>query len=152
MHTLTYFFFFLMIRRPPRSTRTDTLFPYTTLFRSQHDGPDGHSPQFDTEGPDRAGGAVPDPDRRGLAAHRRRRLRPSRAQRCRRTAVHGDSAGNAGKAYAEPRMVRSSGHHHLLFADRSEEHTTELQSLMRHSYDVSRLKQKNTYTYQTRIY
>src|SRR3546814_16596025 len=30
-----YFFFFLMIRRPPRSTRTDTLFPYTTLFRSE---------------------------------------------------------------------------------------------------------------------
>src|SRR3546814_501514 len=30
------FFFFLMIRRPPRSTRTDTLFPYTTLFRSNH--------------------------------------------------------------------------------------------------------------------
>src|SRR3546814_19060934 len=29
-----YFLFFLMIRRPPRSTRTDTLFPYTTLFRS----------------------------------------------------------------------------------------------------------------------
>src|SRR3546814_18418259 len=29
-----YFFFFLMLRRPPRSTRTDTLFPYTTLFRS----------------------------------------------------------------------------------------------------------------------
>src|SRR3546814_16431987 len=31
---VAYFFFFLMIRRPPRSTRTDTLFPYTTLFRS----------------------------------------------------------------------------------------------------------------------
>src|SRR3546814_11662321 len=31
----SYVFFFLMIRRPPRSTRTDTLFPYTTLFRSQ---------------------------------------------------------------------------------------------------------------------
>src|SRR3546814_19977118 len=30
-----WFFFFLMIRRPPRSTRTDTLFPYTTLFRSR---------------------------------------------------------------------------------------------------------------------
>src|SRR3546814_14416443 len=30
-----YLFFFLMIRRPPRSTRTDTLFPYTTLFRSR---------------------------------------------------------------------------------------------------------------------
>src|SRR3546814_17564739 len=32
------FFFFLMIRRPPRSTRTDTLFPYTTLFRSPRGG------------------------------------------------------------------------------------------------------------------
>src|SRR3546814_12869173 len=32
--TVTVCFFFLMIRRPPRSTRTDTLFPYTTLFRS----------------------------------------------------------------------------------------------------------------------
>src|SRR3546814_4512303 len=31
---LSFFVFFLMIRRPPRSTRTDTLFPYTTLFRS----------------------------------------------------------------------------------------------------------------------
>src|SRR3546814_17430322 len=31
-----FLFFFLMIRRPPRSTRTDTLFPYTTLFRSPH--------------------------------------------------------------------------------------------------------------------
>src|SRR3546814_11648920 len=36
LYVLLYFdlFFFLMIRRPPRSTRTDTLFPYTTLFRS----------------------------------------------------------------------------------------------------------------------
>src|SRR3546814_11391396 len=34
---LFVFFFFLMIRRPPRSTRTDTLFPYTTLFRSMLD-------------------------------------------------------------------------------------------------------------------
>src|SRR3546814_11423848 len=34
MHLYFHFFFFLMIRRPPRSTRTDTLFPYTTLFRS----------------------------------------------------------------------------------------------------------------------
>src|SRR3546814_16453659 len=35
LYILSLFFFFLMIRRPPRSTRTDTLFPYTTLFRSQ---------------------------------------------------------------------------------------------------------------------
>src|SRR3546814_19353972 len=34
MYVRFLFFFFLMIRRPPRSTRTDTLFPYTTLFRS----------------------------------------------------------------------------------------------------------------------
>src|SRR3546814_13428354 len=35
IHCVSFFlFFFLMIRRPPRSTRTDTLFPYTTLFRS----------------------------------------------------------------------------------------------------------------------
>src|SRR3546814_15978985 len=34
---LCFLFFFLMIRRPPRSTRTDTLFPYTTLFRSDMD-------------------------------------------------------------------------------------------------------------------
>src|SRR3546814_6560052 len=32
---MIFFLFFLMIRRPPRSTRTDTLFPYTTLFRSR---------------------------------------------------------------------------------------------------------------------
>src|SRR3546814_7539769 len=35
-----FLFFFLMIRRPPRSTRTDTLFPYTTLFRSPFAGPE----------------------------------------------------------------------------------------------------------------
>src|SRR3546814_14463689 len=33
-----FLFFFLIIRRPPRSTRTDTLFPYTTLFRSRRAG------------------------------------------------------------------------------------------------------------------
>src|SRR3546814_14966618 len=36
LHLLVLVFFFLMIRRPPISTRTDTLFPYTTLFRSRH--------------------------------------------------------------------------------------------------------------------
>src|SRR3546814_21109273 len=37
-----FLFFFLMIRRPPRSTRTDTLFPYTTLFRSNGDQVESH--------------------------------------------------------------------------------------------------------------
>src|SRR3546814_20519218 len=41
INSIVSFFFFLMIRRPPRSTRTDTLFPYTTLFRSLHERPGG---------------------------------------------------------------------------------------------------------------
>src|SRR3546814_20110807 len=44
-YTLSYYllcFFFLIIRRPPRSTRTDTLFPYTTLFRSGKHGGEKH--------------------------------------------------------------------------------------------------------------
>src|SRR3546814_20019899 len=48
-------FFFLMIRRPPRSTRTDTLFPYTTLFRSPHDAVQG---QVGQESRRRVGGAL----------------------------------------------------------------------------------------------
>src|SRR3546814_1918729 len=85
-----------MIRRPPRSTRTDTLFPYTTLFRSP-------------TGAGREGGfnrgyrrcPAPDADLR---------FRPNR----------------------QARRVR----------DRSEEHTSELQSLMRISYAVFCLKKK----------
>src|SRR3546814_13925985 len=42
-------FFFLMIRRPPRSTRTDTLFPYTTLFRSETRN-QAHQRRFATAG------------------------------------------------------------------------------------------------------
>src|SRR3546814_3389697 len=42
-------FVFLMIRRPPRSTRTDTLFPYTTLFRSKQDALEGKNPTFDAK-------------------------------------------------------------------------------------------------------
>src|SRR3546814_1248969 len=87
--------FFLMIRRPPRSTRTDTLFPYTTLFRSQ---------QGDREEP------------------RRERL-PGQARRADRP--------------AQPALL-----HRLPGAGRSEEHTSELQSLMRISYAVFCLKKK----------
>src|SRR3546814_5268707 len=86
---------FLMIQRPPRSTRTDTLFPYTTLFRSL---------------------AGVSPDHR--AATRR--------------TVQGDSR-------AWRRWPDSCA------AARSEEHTSELQSLMRISYDVFCLKTKNIY-------
>src|SRR3546814_6099100 len=84
-----------MIRRPPRSTRTDTLFPYTTLFRS--------------------GG-------QGLFGLHRRRAEMAR-QICARS-------------HAEP--LRSGARSRK----RSEEHTSELQSLMRISYAVFCLKKK----------
>src|SRR3546814_16935520 len=59
-------FFFLMIRRPPRSTRTDTLFPYTTLFRSAR-----HALRTQALSP-AGGGACPRPRRRGDAVAWRR--------------------------------------------------------------------------------
>src|SRR3546814_6524669 len=100
-------FFFLMIRRPPRSTRTDTLFPYTTLFRSRlwrGDVPPVHARLLQ-------GAAVP---------------------RCR---------------LGHPRDAPRAGHALLWRAQeaypaRSEEHTSELQSLMRISYAVFCLKKK----------
>src|SRR3546814_4923612 len=93
-----------MFRRPPRSTRTDTLFPYTTLFRSLHHGVD-HDAGLQHE---RASGR-----RRGCGA--------------------GDDLQRvgAGARGGEPR---------------SEEHTSELQSLMRISYAVFCLKKKNKNT------
>src|SRR3546814_2214471 len=78
-----------MIRRPPRSTRTDTLFPYTTLFRSEH-----RDPRF-----------------------------------ARQASLQRRESGSCGLAL-------------LLPAVRSEEHTSELQSLMRISYAVFCLKKK----------
>src|SRR3546814_10451586 len=91
-----------MIRRPPRSTRTDTLFPYTTLFRSTRRYPGG----------------------------RRRRIR---AQSGRRT----DSWSTRTSRERRP-TTRSSTRATV----RSEEHTSELQSLMRISYAVFCLKKK----------
>src|SRR3546814_9379177 len=96
--------FFLMRRRPPRSTRTDTLFPYTTLFRSDISG----------RLPGRGGAGAGAP-----AA--RRVLR--RGDRCCRGAPGGQRE-----------------HRHR--DRRSEEHTSELQSLMRISYAVFCLKKK----------
>src|SRR3546814_4360567 len=93
-----------MRRRPPRSTRTDTLFPYTTLFRSIGGaGPECAEPAGRR---DRGGGGLAGGD----AGRRRHALQPSG-----RPAFHGL---------------------------RSEEHTSELQSLMRISYAVFCLKKK----------
>src|SRR3546814_2404103 len=93
-----------MIRRPPRSTRTDTLFPYTTLFRS-------HRPHDGRRRPRRAA-----PDAQRLARHQ-----PA-------SACRGDG-GEGNRPDHGPR---------------SEEHTSELQSLMRISYAVFCLKKKKT--------
>src|SRR3546814_10464158 len=95
-----------MIRRPPRSTRTDTLFPYTTLFRSRRTS---RHPQ---------GG-------------RRARIVLDLFRLCRRRRDDQPIAAQAGQS------GRSRG-------VRSEEHTSELQSLMRISYAVFCLKKKKS--------
>src|SRR3546814_7760375 len=90
-----FIFFYLMIRRPPRSTRTDTLFPYTTLCRSGHAG-------------------------HGQCCHDE----------------VGAGAGQCDGDHGAARF-RDNGQE-----SRSEEHTSELQSLMRISYAVFCLKKK----------
>src|SRR3546814_9739178 len=110
-----------MIRRPPRSTRTDTLFPYTTLFLSAQ--------IFGRGGLERRGG--------------------HRFQNADDRARGGDAARIIGRAaqLLHPELVAGRG------AQRSEEHTSELQSLMRISYAVFCLKKKketqHTQTYKT---
>src|SRR3546814_3619752 len=101
-----------MIRRPPRSTRTDTLFPYTTLFRSYIDGAEACS----------AARWAEDAKRGIAAAHEAERL---------------------------PVLVGGTGLYIRTLLDGiapipegSEEHTSELQSLMRISYAVFCLKKK----------
>src|SRR3546814_2386450 len=114
---LVCIFFFLMIRRPPRSTRTDTLFPYTTLFRSvvavaRHKDHAGHEAL------------------EGVAAHE-----------------EGGAVTLLQVQHADRDLVQ------VLDRDleRSEEHTSELQSLMRISYAVFCLKKKNNNTHQIQL-
>src|SRR3546814_6221057 len=105
-----------MTRRPPRSTRTDTLFPYTTLFRSALVGSDPfgfrdlrHVPKHP-------------------AAERLANVRP--------------------RFLEAESLVYVAYEHFDVVATRSEEHTSELQSLMRISYAVFCLqKKKKTLTY-----
>src|SRR3546814_5359908 len=111
-----------MIRRPPRSTRTDTLCPYTTLFRSpQPDGGKGRSSRHRRRRAHRQGGCTP-------VAERNRRL--SGIRRSLREQLFGPFARSQCKR--KPLLPRS------------EEHTSELQSLMRTSYAVFCLKKKKT--------
>src|SRR3546814_4269843 len=136
-----------MIRRPPRSTRTDTLFPYTTLFRSR-----------------RAPHARPATTRRGTTKARRFRESRRGADHPRESAGRAASLRNEAQGFvdAQQRGIRlgrrglGAGAQHATQAfgviahrtvfflhrlqTRSEEHTSELQSLMRISYAVFCLK------------
>src|SRR3546814_5127536 len=112
-----------MTRRPPRSTRTDTLFPYTTLFRSIEVSQKGDAPGF-----------VEVVDERTLLIPERR---------------GNQLALGLGNIIADPRvgiaMLRPATDE-VLRISRSEEHTSELQSLMRISYAVFCLKKQTTST------
>src|SRR3546814_4446111 len=100
-----------MIRRPPRSTRTDTLFPYTTLFRSCRSGS---------------------------------RNRRTSSQTC--SAVSIEQSPDCALWRCAAAILIGDRHDDSGFPGdrRSEEHTSELQSLMRISYAVFCLKKKNT--------
>src|SRR3546814_3354637 len=117
-----------MIRRPPRSTRTDTLFPYTTLFRSQA-----------ASGRDARGSGA----RRAYAARRGNRrgqdARGLSAEPCRSRC---ESLGPA--PYPLCLAAQGARRRRRAQSPRSEEHTSELQSLMRISYAVFCLKKKKT--------
>src|SRR3546814_1075536 len=127
------FLFFLMILRPPRSTRTDTLFPYTTLFRSRA----GRAPRGWNGGPPRIplpGGGQPlaGPDARGDGA---RRQQPARHGLQRTHRGNGSRHGRQDRDVpGAPDHARRAPRRHE--EDRSEEQTSELQSLMRISYAV----------------
>src|SRR3546814_1418509 len=120
-----------MPRRPPRSTRTDTLFPYTTLFRSAH-----AAARQATHLCLRAAAALVSAVRIGMdaavAVHLPRRLSGLRRAREVR--------------HAQPSQPASTG-----ARIRSEEHTSELQSLMRISYAVFCLNKKKHQQKRSRI-
>src|SRR3546814_18543597 len=124
-----FFFFFLMIRRPTRSTRTDTLVPYTTLFRSGR-GDHLHRVRRRRRLPPAPGqcplGSLLCRCRLG-AAQRRHRWRRRRRDR---------------RGSFRLRASRRRRHQFRGAPPRSEEHTSELQSLMRISYAVFCLKKK----------
>src|SRR3546814_3275311 len=127
-------FFFLMIMRPPRSTRTDTLFPYTTLFRSEERGVavEVHRIIAPMPGRDHAAVKVEDAHEFGTLETGLLRNR-SISERQGRYSPH----------QAPVRLPLRRGASSSTAASRSEEHTSELQSLMRISYAVFCLKKKN---------
>src|SRR3546814_3817027 len=136
-----------MIRRPPRSTRTDTLFPDATLFRSPGDQPQFHrSPALPQPDPARARQRQGREHSRRRREHRRNLVQPARAVPTGPELCNGDAVWRPGPACALQRELPAGGG-----AVRSEEHTSELQSLMRISYAVFCLKKKNNETALTNV-
>src|SRR3546814_3805782 len=138
--------FFLMIRRPPRPTRTETLLPDTTLFRSLDPtgvklvrGDDGHALYFSR---------APIPWPRDAFARDRNRM-PEGGPWLRHIGIYGYRAGFLRRFAKMPpgRLERVESLEQLRALEaghRSEEHTSDLQSLMRISYAVFCLKNKKT--------
>src|SRR3546814_1204180 len=131
-----FFFFFLMIRRPPRSTRTDTLFPYTTLFRSLAVA--GFRPE-DIEVVAQQNlltvtGTRAEDDGQGEYLHRGIAARAfERRFQLADFIEAGDARFENGLLSIALRRVVPEA---MKPRQRSEEHTSELQSLMRISYAV----------------
>src|SRR3546814_15472178 len=112
-------FFFLMRRRPPRSTRTDTLFPYTTLFRSR------------------------EYLKKKLISATVGRVIIERPAKNARITVYSARPGVViGKRGEDIESLKADLQRLMGVPVRSEEHTSELQSLMRISYAVFCLKKK----------
>src|SRR3546814_8741883 len=133
-YVILFFIVFLMIRRPPRSTRTDTLFPYTTLFRSagRHHHlchrrvGGGQDPAQGWARHNPFGHACDQQDRSGALC---------------RSEPRGYGTRREEDARRPPLRPRKCPRRHQR---RSEVHTSELQSLMPISYAVSCLKKKKT--------
>src|SRR3546814_6127752 len=136
-----------MIRRPPRSTRTDTLFPYTTLFRSPETADGRRSPPLPPAARRRAHGQWapipgkrrerrPDPPSGGSPAG------PAPRARLQASGPAREDGRACPPAIGEQRQRARLSQRHRPARGRSEEHTSELQSLMRISYAVFFLKKK----------
>src|SRR3546814_9017114 len=128
------FFFFLMIRRPPRSTRTDTLFPYTTLFRSEEAWFGDYPPDFfDFIVIDEChrGGANAESEWRAIMEH----FAPAVQLGLTATPLRRDENRDTYAWFGRP-----------VYTYRSEENTSGLQSLMRFQYDLF-CCQSNTWHY-----
>src|SRR3546814_2404527 len=139
---MSYYVFFLTIRRPPSVTRTDTLVPYTTLFRSRVSGVTRNRGGIwvQLEGPVVLRVAPNLVSRFDMAS-----LERLKGRRIEARGWVVDRSRRGGLEPGHARWLLPLTDPGMLSGGRSEEHTSELQSLMRISYAVLCLKQKTIY-------